>query len=83
MDAIEEMARAIYRGKVERARRMDGIEKLLAPARLYEHARKIAMAGIRRQHPEATEEEVRAMFRERLRVKRELERGMEAGGRGW
>jgi hypothetical protein len=52
---------------------MGGIGKLLAPARLYEHARKIAMAGIRRQHPGAMEEEVRALFRERLRVKREVE----------
>jgi hypothetical protein len=60
---------------------MGGIEKLLAPARLYEHARKIAMAGIRRQHPGATEEEVRALFRERLRVKRELER-RHPGGEG-
>ncbi|HVX83913.1 MAG TPA: hypothetical protein VH253_03780 [Phycisphaerae bacterium] len=67
---------ALFREKVLRARAAPAERKLLAPARLFEYARGIAMAGIRRQHPEATELEVRELFRQRMKLGRELERGL-------
>lgn len=41
-------------------------EKLIAGARLFDYACTIMIAGIRRQHPSATDEQVLQIVRERL-----------------
>ncbi len=74
MEPTPEISEAIYRQKVLRARRTPPERKLLAPARLYEHARSISMAGIRNQHPHATAEQVRQLFQRRLKIARELDK---------
>ena len=48
------------------AAEMSPAEKFIAGARLFDYACAIMMAGIRRQHPEATDEQVLDMVRERL-----------------
>ncbi len=55
------------------ARRMSPEEKMLAGPRLFEMACRLALEGIRDQHPEATEEEVHAILTRRLALKRRLE----------
>lgn len=73
MEPTPELIDAIYRDKVEAARRMTPEEKLFAPADLFEYACEITLAGIRFQHPEADEERVRELLRERLRLRERLE----------
>jgi hypothetical protein len=63
----------LYLEEVERARRMTPEDKLFAGAQLFDMACEITMAGIRHQHPEATEEEVRAILNERLAQQRRRE----------
>jgi hypothetical protein len=48
-------------------------EKLLAGARLFDYACTITEAGIRQQHPSASDEEVLRMLRERLEWARRWE----------
>ncbi|HYE20690.1 MAG TPA: hypothetical protein VEA69_19745 [Tepidisphaeraceae bacterium] len=76
---IELMADAIYREKVLRARSQSIEEKLALGADLYTYATSITLAGIRNQHPEWTEEQVRAELRRRIALSRRLERS-DAGG---
>jgi hypothetical protein len=73
MEPSREMIDQLFVDKVMRARRMAPESKLLAPARLFEYARSITMAGIRNEHPAASEEQVREIFQERLKLKRRLE----------
>lgn len=49
-------------------------EKILAGPRLFDLACRIAMDGIREQHPEADDEEVRRLLRQRLDLRDRLER---------
>ena len=48
------------------ARETPPAEKLIAGARLFDYACAITSAGIRRQHPDASDEQVLAILRERL-----------------
>ncbi len=48
------------------ARETPPAEKLIAGARLFDYACAITSAGIRRQHPNASDEQVLAILRERL-----------------
>ena len=63
----------LFRDKVARARAMSPEARLRAGAELFEYTRAICVAGIRQQHPNATEAEVRDLFRQRLRIARELD----------
>ena len=63
----------LYREEVERARRMSAEEKFLAGEELFEFASGITKAGIRDQHPAATDEEVDRLFAERLRLGERIE----------
>jgi hypothetical protein len=73
MEPTQELIDQLYIEEVLRARRMDPVEKLLAPARLFDYASSIMMAGIRNQFPEASEERVREIFRERMKLAREMD----------
>jgi hypothetical protein len=74
MESIKELADALYREEVERARRMSPEEKFWAGPRLFDMACEVTKAGIRHQHPEASEDEVRRILRERLALAEKLER---------
>lgn len=72
-DSIHQLAEAIYREKVERARRRPLAEKLLDGGELFQYACLITKAGIRHDHPQFSEEQVRAELRRRLDIARRLE----------
>ena len=59
--------------EVRWAREMPAAEKLIAGARLFDYACTIMAAGIRRQYPSASEEQVLAIMRERLDWARQWE----------
>jgi hypothetical protein len=63
----------LYREEVEGAREMSGEEKLLAGQQLFEYACEITLAGIRNQNPGISEDECRAILRERLAWRRRME----------
>jgi hypothetical protein len=64
----------LYKHEVLEARRMPPEQKLLAGQQLFEAACRITMAGIRNQFPEASEERCREILRERLELRRRLEK---------
>lgn len=74
MEPTQELIDAIYWEKVEAARRMSPEEKLFAGAELFDYACEITKAGIRHQFPDADEEEVLRILRERLALAERLER---------
>jgi len=58
------------REQIERYRRMTGEERLAIALGLHELACQIAREGIRRQHPDATPEQVEQHLRRRLELAR-------------
>lgn len=75
MTEIQQLHQAIYRDKILRAREMTPEQKLLAGAELFDYACRITLAGIRSQNPEASEERVQEILRERLAWKQRREEG--------
>lgn len=73
MEPTPELIDALYREEVAAARRLSPGEKLLAGPRLFDYACRITMAGIRHQHPDANEDRLREILRERLALARRLE----------
>lgn len=73
MQPPQQLIDAIYAEKVRRARNMAPEEKLLAGAELFEYVRSISLAGIRRQNPTASREQLRLEFRRRLAISRRLD----------
>jgi hypothetical protein len=65
-DEIVQLANAIHRERVERARRMPFREKFLAGGDLFDAACEVTKAGIRHDHPELTEGQVLEELRRRL-----------------
>jgi hypothetical protein len=63
----------IYRSRVLRARLESIEEKILAGQELFESACEITLAGIRHQNPGISEERVREILRDRLKLGRKLE----------
>jgi hypothetical protein len=74
MEPTKELADQIYRGKVERARRMSLEQKFLAGPQLFDRVRGMMAAGIRADFPDADEQRVRQIVAERLALARRLER---------
>ena len=66
-------ADALFWERVEAARRQPPEDKLLAGPRLFARVCRIMMDGIRWQFPDASEEEVQRILRERLDIARRLE----------
>jgi hypothetical protein len=73
MEPTPNPADQLFIDKVLRARKIPPERKLMAPARLFEYARNITLAGIRHQHPSASEEQVRELFRQRMKLARQME----------
>ena len=63
----------LYREEVLEARAMAPIDKIRAGQQLFEAACRITLAGIRNQHPTASEEECLENLRQRLILQRRLE----------
>lgn len=74
MEPTPELIDAIYREKVERARRMRPEEKFWAGVELFDYACDISRAGIRSQFPGYSVLEVEDELTKRLRVREELEK---------
>lgn len=68
MDDIAELAAAIDREKLERAKRMTPRERFLAGAELFEDACEVSRAGIRALNPGFDDAEVEAELRRRLQL---------------
>jgi len=75
MEPTRELIDDLYRERVLRARKMSPEEKFLAGPRLFEMACRITMDGIRSQHPDADEAEVRRILAARLALRERMERG--------
>jgi hypothetical protein len=73
MDPIKHLADEIYRDRVRRARRMTMAEKILDGPQLFDMACRISRCGIRSQFPDADEQQVEELLRQRLAIARRLE----------
>jgi len=73
MEPTKELIDAMYRERVEAARRMSPEDKLLAGARLFDRSCRIMADGIRSQFPDADESRVQEILRERLALIRRRE----------
>ncbi|MDF2375075.1 MAG: hypothetical protein P1U81_02465 [Verrucomicrobiales bacterium] len=71
-DSIQELADAIYREKVLRARKMSVAERIETGIELGIVAEKAMISGIRAQFPEASAEEQKEILTTRLRRLRKL-----------
>jgi len=69
---FQPLADAIYRDRVLRARRTPPEKRILEGPRLFDYACAITLAGLRSQHPKATEAELRVALRQRLAFGRKL-----------
>jgi len=68
---IKELADQLFLDRVRRAREMSPEEKLLAGARLFDRSCRIMADGIRDQYPDADEQRVQEILKERLaRIRR-------------
>jgi hypothetical protein len=73
MQPTQKLVDAMYRERVLRARAMPQADKAIAGARLFDHACSITMAGIRHQHPDADEQQVVQIMRQRLLMRKRQE----------
>jgi len=73
MRPTKDMIDDIYRERVLRARRTPPEEKLLDGARLFDMSCQIMMDGIRDEHPDADEQQVKDILAERIALLRRLE----------
>ena len=80
MQPTKELADAIFRERVQKARRMSAEDKLLGGARLFDRSCRLMAAGIRSQFPEADERRVQEILRERLAIVRQLENRRRTAG---
>jgi len=68
------LAEELFRERVLEARRMSPEEKVLASQQLFESACEITLAGIRNQFPGQSEDSYLQILRERLALRRKLQR---------
>lgn len=73
MEPIAELAQALFRERVERAKREDPFEKMWAGPRLFAEVCERMKDGIRWQFPQASEEEVMEILRQRIKLAERLE----------
>lgn len=74
MDDIRALGDDIFRERVLRARAMGPAEKFLLGQRLFESACELTKTGIRSENPGASEDQVRAILRQRLEWKEHWEK---------
>lgn len=72
MKPDQQLVDDLYRQKVRAARAMSPEDKLLAGPRLFERSCRIMLDGIRSEYPEADEDRVQEILRERLALLRRL-----------
>jgi hypothetical protein len=68
MEPSEQLVEEIYREKVLRARKMSPGEKILAGPELFDFACAWTRAGILREHPRATEQQLLKLLEDRIRL---------------
>jgi hypothetical protein len=73
MDEIRTLADDLFRERVTRARRIPIEKRLLMGAELFDDACRVALGGIRSQHPEFTDQECRRELSRRLEISRRLQ----------
>jgi hypothetical protein len=73
MKPTQELIDALYREEVIRARRSSPEQKLLSGPRLFDWACEMTKAGIRVQFPDADEQRVLEILKQRLELRRRLE----------
>jgi hypothetical protein len=73
MEPSKPLADELYREEVLRARAMSPEARLLEGARLFDRVCRIMADGIRYQYPDADEQQVQDILRQRLRLARQLE----------
>jgi hypothetical protein len=73
MDPTQELIDEIYREKVERARREPMHTRMADGVRLFDFVVRIMKDGIRMQFPDADEDRVQELVRERLLIQRRNE----------
>lgn len=73
MESIRELADAIYRERVRRARRTPIDQKLQAGGELFEGVCQRMADGLRHENPDADEETIEELLRCRLALLRRLE----------
>jgi len=73
MEPTHALIDELYRDKVRQARAMSPEEKFLAGGELFEFCCELMASGIRMDHPDADEEEVRRLMAARLELGRRLE----------
>ena len=74
MEPTDELLDQLHREDLDQARRMTPEQKFRAGAELFDYACEITKAGIRAQHPDADEETVLKLLRERIELADTLER---------
>lgn len=73
MQPTKELIDELYRERVQAARQMSPEDKLLAGPRLFDLTCKIMADGIRDESPDADEQRVQEILRERLALARRME----------
>lgn len=73
MEPTQALIDQLYREEIETARRMSIGEKFLEGPRLFDRSCRLMLAGLRHEHPQATEPELRKLLDERLDLLRHLE----------
>jgi hypothetical protein len=74
MQPTKEFIDELFWERVRRARNMSPEDKLLSGARLFDRSCRIMADGIRNEFPDADEQRVKEILRERLALARRLER---------
>lgn len=73
MRPTQQLIDELYLDKIRSARQMTAEEKLLAGPRIFERSCRIMLAGLRDENPDAGEERLQQLLRERLALIRRLE----------
>jgi hypothetical protein len=73
MEPEQQLADTLFIQKVLHARRTPSERKYLAGARLFEYTRRITMSAIQAEHPQASPEQLREIYRQRRNITRYLE----------
>ena len=73
MKPTQQLIDELYLDKVRAAREMSPEQKLLAGPRLFERSCRIMLDGLRHENPDAGEERLQQLLRERLALIRRLE----------
>lgn len=74
MEPTPELIRQLRQDKIDAARKMTEEQRLAAGAELFDCACEVVVSGIRMQHPDADEQQVQRLLKERIELLRERSR---------